>query len=342
MKPELIAFGVDTVRYCLDFDQALPMVSDAFRSELVHAGWSSAHRSFVDHGEVIESYTASYQDLENSTIRAMLYNTGRSMAVEYSVPRVLSGSVANLQLATPHQVVTTAHDLLDQLVSTLPETPAPDAAGLKWRRIDTAADVAALDARPGLIAAAANFVIPGARKVTRQTFPGETGRASSRSLTFRGYDKALELEHKAKKNKVDLTEQIGEYMRRGAVRLELAQTPKTGSFTTGDLAKSNITWAEVMTHGFSGGKITVGGLDHIRGIVDGNASLSPQTRSSILAFAVRLAVLGEDGMTAAYSKSAYYRWRKKFLDAGLNLSDISTYSGDIDLTGVLDTVKRGA
>lgn len=342
MKTELIAYGIDTVRWTSDLVDCLPLGDDQYRRELSAAGWQHHHReSITEDGELLDSRTMSWQDSENDTLRVHVYNAGRSVAAEFSAPRLLTGTTANLQLATADQVA----DLTDQVKQCI-RGQLPNLVGFDepiYRRLDMAADVAAYDARPGLIAAAAQFRIPRARKVTRQVFPGETSRASSSTLIFRGYDKAVELEHKCRKELHDqkVIDTIQSYKASGAVRLELqTKLTKKDHTDTGEIVKhSNIKWADTVQTGFSGGRITIGGLDYIRRELDGNADLSPQSRNALIAFAVRYAELGEDGMKAAYSKPTFYRQKKKFLETGLRLEDVSTYSGEIDLVPVISAVR---
>ena len=344
---ELIGFGVDTVRVAFDLQNPLPMGEDSYRRELAQ-DWTVNVRTERD--EVLglfESRTAFYQDEENPTIRAQIQNAGRTVVMEYSVPRVLSQSVLNLDLATPEQVQDVTQDVLARIRAVTPGMGAVDAP--RWRRLDTAADIAAGDARPGLIAAAGQFMVPGARKVTRQVFPGETGRVTTTQLTFRGYDKGKELENKTARvlKALEATERdvvlakMEEFRTRGAVRLELSQTPKKSSLSEEDVMRSNIKWADVLEAGFRGGVVTIGGLDYIRREVDGRADLSPQTRNALIAFAVRYAELGEDGMLAAMSRATFFRHKKKFLDAGLRLDDVCSYSGDMDLRPVIQRVRAG-
>ncbi|GAA5535199.1 hypothetical protein Dalu01_03623 [Deinococcus aluminii] len=192
-------------------------------------------------------------------------------------------------------------------------------------------------------------MVPGARKVVRQVFPGETGRVTTTQLTFRGYDKAKELENKTSRvlkaleavERDAVMAKMEDYRTRGTVRLELAQTPKKSGLSGEDVKHSNIKWADVLEAGFRGGVVTIGGLDYIRREVDGRADLSPQTRNALIAFAVRYAELGEDGMLSAMSRATFFRHKKKFLDAGLRLDDVCTYSGEMDLRPVIRNVRAG-
>ncbi len=85
--------------------------------------------------------------------------------------------------------------------------------------------------------------------------------------------------------------------------------------------------------------MTIGGLDYIRREVDGRADLSTQTRNTLIAFAVRYAELGEDGMLAVMASRTFYRNKKRFLDSGLRLDDLTTYSGEMDLRPVINEVE---
>lgn len=344
---DLIAFGVDTVRLAHELKTPLPMVDEGFRRELAQH-WTVNVRTERDETlGLFESRTAFFQDAENSTIRAQIQNAGRTVVAEYSVPRVLSDSVLNLDLASPEQVRCVTEDVLQRLRSFTPELGEVDSP--RWRRLDTAADIAAGEARPGLIAAAGQFMVPRARKVIRQVFPGETGRVTTAQMTFRGYDKGKELENKTSRvlraleasEREKITARMEAYRTRGTVRLELAQTPKKFGLSENDMQTSNIKWADVVEAGFRGGVVTIGGLDYIRREVDGRADLSPQSRNALIAFAVRYAELGEDGMLAAYPRATFYRHKKAFLDAGLRLDDVCAYSGDMDLRPVLNAVRAG-
>lgn len=340
-------FGVDTVRVAHDLKVPLPMHDVGYREELAQ-GWTVNVRTERD--EVLglfESRTAFWQDAEQSTIRAQIQNAGRTVVAEYSVPRVLSDSILNTRLASAEETLDVTALLRARLRNVTPDMG--DVEQTRFRRLDLAADIDAGEARPGLIAAAGQFVVPSARKITRNVFPGETGRVSTTQLTFRGYDKARELEHKTAKvlraldqAQRDIIEtELMAHKAAGTVRLELALTPKKNTLTEGDVMTGNIRWADVVETGFKGGQITIGGLDHIRREVDGRADLSPQSRNALIAFAVRYAELGEDGMLACMSRATFYRHRAKFKEAGLCLDDISTYSGDMDLRPVLAAVRAG-
>lgn len=340
-------FGVDTVRVAHDLKVPLPMHDAAYREELAQT-WTVNVRTERD--EVLglfESRTAFWQDAEQSTIRAQIQNAGRTVVAEYSVPRVLSDSILNTRLASAEETLDVTALLRSRLRNVTPGMG--DVEQTRFRRLDLAADIDAGEARPGLIAAAGQFVVPSARKITRNVFPGETGRVSTTQLTFRGYDKARELEHKTAKvlraldqaQRESIETELRAHKVAGTVRLELALTPKKNTLTEGDVMTGNIRWADVVETGFKGGQITIGGLDHIRREVDGRADLSPQSRNALIAFAVRYAELGEDGMLACMSRATFYRHRAKFKEAGLCLDDISTYSGDMDLRPVLAAVRAG-
>lgn len=339
-------FGVDTLRVAHDLRQPLPMADAGYRDVLASSGWTVSVRTEKDPVlGLYDSRTAFWQDEENPTIRAQVQNAGRTVVMEYSVPRVMTGSVMNTQLASMAEAVDVTALLRARMRAELPEMG--DVENTRFRRLDLAADVAAGDARPGLIAAAGQFVVPGARKITRNVFPGETGRVTTQTLTFRGYDKAKELENKTSKVMKALDEAQRDVVARelqrqktaGIVRLELALTPKKHTLTEADVMEGNIRWADVVEAGFQGGLISIGGLDHIRREVDGRADLSPQRRNALIAFAVRYAELGEDGMQAAYKRATFYRQKKAFLEAGLRLDHITTYSGDMDLRPILKQVR---
>lgn len=372
---ELIRFGVDTVRAAWELASPLPMESPEFRADMAAAGWSvNVRTERNDHGEVFEGRTGFWQSDENSSIRAQVQNGGRILVSEFSVPRVLSNSLLNLDLATWDEVQEVTHHVVRQIEQNTPMLGVPfrqvaDSAP-RWRRADLAADVAAHEARPGLIAAAGRFVLPRV-KTTRQVFPGETARVSSQSLTFRTYDKAREMCNKTDAlliglephQRLDIVNKIEAHRASGAVRLELAMTPKKGGLSGEDMAQANIKWADVVETGFSGGRVYIGGLDRIREQIDArrkvyespvlvlpngkpfrrsvSGDLSAQGANSLLAFAVRYAQLGEDGMLQIMSRATYYRHRKAFLDAGLSLDDLTTYQGEIDLTPVIKQVRAG-
>lgn len=344
---QLGRFGVDTVRVAHDLKDPLPMGDEGYRRELAEH-WTVNVRTERD--EVLglfESRTAFYQDDDNSTIRAQIQNAGRTVVAEYSVPRVLSGSILNTELASGEQTLDVTALLRAKLRTLTPGMG--DVENTRFRRVDLAADIEAGEARPGLISAAAGFVVPGARKITRNVFPGETGRVTTQQLTFRGYDKGRELENKTARMLAKLDHQeaqairaeMQKYRDAGTVRLELALTPKKTTLTEGDIMQGNIKWADVVEAGFHGGVLTIGGLDYIRREVDGRADLTPQARNALIAFAVRYAELGEDGMQAAYTRATFYRQKKKFLDAGLRLDDVCSYSGDMDLRPVFERVRAG-
>lgn len=342
---ELGKFGIDTVRVAHDLKEPLPMHDEGYR-HLLAQEWTVNVRTERD--EVLglfESRTAYWQDAENPTIRAQIQNAGRTVVAEYSVPRVLTGSILNTRLATAEEALDVTALLRARLREVTPEMG--DVENTRFRRVDLAGDINAGEARPGLIAAAGQFYVPGARKVVRNIFPGETGRVTTTQLTFRGYDKARELENKTAKVLRDLDQvqresveaELRAQREAGTVRLELALTPKKNPLTEGDVMTGNIKWADVVEAGFRGGVITIGGLDYIRREVDSRGNLSPQGRDALIAFAVRYAELGEDGMLAVMPKRTFYRKKKMFLDAGLRLDDVCTYSGEMDLKPVLEQVR---
>jgi hypothetical protein len=352
LKMELIKFGVDTVRVAFTADQALPIHDPSFQMELAGNSWGVQSRLIPgeDGGPVVESHTAMYQDTENPTLRAGVQNAGRTVWAEMSIPRMLTGSVLNTELGTAADVFDVVEAVRSRLVAgLLPEFRSTDPA--RFRRIDSAADIGAGANYPGLIAAGAHFKLPRARKVTRTVYPGETARVSGAQMTCRTYDKVREMTDKtaeilaglSREERESVSAKLEQYRAAGVARLELAQTPKVG-ISVEDIEHANIKWAEVVESGFgmagNEGVLFIGGLQRIRQQVDG-MDLHAATRSSLLAFAVRYAELGESGMLAAYSRATFFRHKRKFQDLGLALDDVVGFHGELDFRPVLKAVRHG-
>ena len=87
-----------------------------------------------------------------------------------------------------------------------------------------------------------------------------------------------------------------------------------------------------------GGGVMVGGLAKLEADIAA-LGLSSQRESTLLKFATRYAVLGEDGMKARYSKPTFYRHRKMFLEHGLRLDDLCTYQGEVDFRPAIEVLR---
>lgn len=339
---ELVSVGVDTVRDVREC--TVPHVrDDVLQSELVSSGWIFTNKRQLDKetGEIIESVSGFYQCPKNPTIRAFLFG-GSYLALEFSAPRVVSGLPINIDLVGSQCIEGVTNSVLDSVRSTLHDTCEIFNDKPSIKRIDYAVDVKSGEAKSGLISASSKFIIPHARKIDRSIFPNETASVGSSSKRFRAYDKFQEMYEKSKSLREErdmILDKIKPYKDDGVVRLEYQQTPKRKFHY--DYIRENMhrDFADSLEIGFSGGQIYVGGLDYVREVIDGNSELGSRRRNTLIAFAVRYATLGEDALRSTMPKPTFYRQKKQFLDLGLRLEDLSTYSGMLDLSPIINEIR---
>ncbi len=313
----------------------VPASNPAWKSDMLGAGFTLNSRSECRDGEVSVSEQYQYQDPENSTLRFWLRG-GAYLTTEFSAPRLLDDSPVNLNLATPDQV----GELLEYAgafgSALIPGAPAVELH--KLNRLDYACDLAAREKLPGVIAAAAQFRFPGSRKPSTHVYPGETATIRSSQETFRTYGKGRELEHKLSiKERDQYADIIRLTKERGVTRMELSNRTR-GGLALDCLPNAPKSFSDRLEKGFSGGTVMIGGLACLEAEIS-SLGLDSRRESSLVKFAARYAVLGEDGMKERYSKTAFYRTKKQFLALGLRLDDLCTFQGEIDFKPVIKLLK---
>lgn len=331
----VLSYGVDTVRGRWVLDAPAPVDDPGFRAEMVAAGWVHRGTTRLDGDEVVETQTYQYQDPSNSTVRYLLHGAGHVYS-EFSVPRLLSGNLLNLDLAAGEVV----RDQLDahgeRIAAVLGRAELE-----KLPRVDVAVDVAAGEARGGVISAMQQIVPGSGRKVTRHIYPGQTSMVRTAQLAVRGYDKAAELLAKIPvKDRPDYAMVVAEARQMGRTRIEFEVKPRSG-LPVGVTEVIPTMIADLVDKGFPNKRVLVGGLERIRAEVDA-LDVSPQTRNALLGFAVRYAQLGEDGMKAMYSRRSWFRHKRRFLEFGLRLDDVTTWSGHIDFAPIVEELRLAA
>lgn len=346
---EVVSLGIDTVR---DVRECfVPYYRDSvLQSELVCSGWTFTNKTQLNKktGEIIESSSGFYQSPDNPTIRAFLFGGGY-LALEFSAPRVVSGLPINIDLVSSEDIREVTNSVLAGIKSSFDgqcivydDDYDKDIPSVK--RIDYAVDVKCHsdEIKSGLISASSKFMIPHAKKVDRSIFPNETASVGSPSKRFRAYDKFQEMYEKSKSLRDERDKILGlieSYKRDSVVRLEYQQTPKRKLHYDDIRENMHRNFADSLEVGFSGGQIYVGGLDYVREVIDGNAELGSRRKNTLIAFAVRYATLGEDALRSTMSRPTFYRSRKQFLDLGLRLEDLSTYSGMLDLSPIINEIR---
>jgi hypothetical protein len=302
---------------------------------MLGAGFILNSRTEFRDGEARLSEQYQYQNPENSTLRFWLRG-GAYLTTEFSAPRLLDDSPVNLNLATPDQV----GELLE-FAGTLGAALMPGAPAVelhKLNRLDYACDLAAREKLPGVIAAAAQFRFPGARKPSTHTYPGETATIRSSQETFRTYGKGRELEHKLSTKQRDQYADIIKLTKeRGVTRMELSNRTR-GGLALNCLPNAPHNFSERLESGFNGGTVMIGGLTRLEAEIS-SLGLNSRMESTLIKFAARYAVLGEDGMKERYSKPTFYRNKKQFLALGLRLDDLCTFQGEIDFKPVIRFLK---
>lgn len=326
--------GIDTVRATYRVLDAIPHTDEEYRHELFAAGFRSDSRQWLEDGELVWSETLRYRDTENPTLGLDL-RAGEYLTAEFSAPRLLDDSPVNLRLASGDQVT----QLLDDVRATAESLiPGANLQLHKLNRLDYAVDLAAGQMLPGVISAAAQFRFPRVRKASTHVYPGETATIRSAQHSFRCYSKGLELEHKLKpKQRQEFGNVIQLAKQQGLTRMELTSRPK-GGLAMNRLFRGAFDFAESLETGLGGGVVMVGGLAKLEAEIAA-LGLSSQRESTLLKFATRYAVLGEDGMKARYSKPTFYRHRKLFIEQGLRLDDVCTYQGEVDFRPAIELLR---
>lgn len=326
--------GIDTVRATFRVLDVIPHTQEEYRHELFAAGFEAQSRRWMEEGELVHSEVLRWRDPDNPTLGLDLRG-GEWLTAEFSAPRLLDDSPVNLHLADGGQVLELLEDVRQRAQGLIPESKL---ALEKLNRLDYACDLVTGDMLPGVISAASQFRFPRVRKSSTHVYPGETATVRSAQHSFRAYSKGLELEHKLKpKQRKEFANVIQLAKREGLTRLELTSRPK-GGLAADRLFRGAFDFAEHLETGLSGGVVVVGGLAKLEADIAA-LGLSSQRESTLLKFATRYALLGEDGMKARYSKPTFYRHRKMFLEHGLRLDDVCTYQGQIDFRPAIQLLK---
>ncbi len=327
--------GIDTVRAVFQLANAVPVGDSSWQAEMLGAGYEQTCKNRLEDGQLVQSDTWSWQDPSNSTLRLWL-RAGQYLQTEFSAPRLLDDSVVNLHLASPGEVSDLLVGVGDRFMAMTPGEPC--AVFQKLARLDYAVDVAAGDSLPGVISAAMQFRIEKARKLSSNTYPGETTRITSPSYTFRTYAKGGELEHKlTPKQRKEHATIIQLAKEKGLTRMEFSDRKRKG-LVYDSLQNAPGDFARRLEYGYPGGRVVVKGLDGLRMEID-SLNVSAQRKSSLIAFAVRYATLGRDGMQAAYPPRTFYRHQKQFIEHGLRLDDVCSYQGELDFNPVIEQLR---
>lgn len=345
---DLISFGTDTVRVGYSMSNALPMSDEGYTDLLAHLGWGVQHKKFQHDltGGAVESHTAMFQLPDNPSVRFGIQNAGATAWAEWSAPRLLTGAVANTALVSNDVVLDQVYRVVPSLLDTwLPESGIES---VRIRRQDITADIAAGRFKPALIAASANFRFERVRKINRSVFPGETARVVTPNKSFRGYDKALELCSKTDMMDENLMREAEKYMQLGGVRMEIVDNDRRG-ISNYDVENTSSRYIKMFEYGFGLDSesertyIDIGGLFAVRQFID-SLDISSKSKSALIAFAVRYAELGEEGMRQIMSKATFYRNKAKFIECGLSLSDLVPESscGRIDFADVIKEIKAAS
>jgi hypothetical protein len=331
----LSAHGVDTVRASFRVLDSVPETDPGWRSEMLGAGFEHSSRTFLEDGEVINSDTYQYQDERYSTLRLTMRG-GSYLAAEFSAPRLLDDSPINTRLASPGEVDELLEFVGGYASALIPGEPALERH--KLSRLDYAADLEAGPMLPGVISAGAQFRIPGARKLSSHVYPGETSTVRSSWATFRAYSKGLELREKLRPaDREKYAEVIRLTREKGVTRMEFSDR-RRGGLAWSALPAGSVGFSERLQQGFGGGVVVVGGLAHLEAEITA-LGLDSRRAASLLTFATRYAVLGEHGMKERYSKTAFHRTKRLFLEYGLRLDDVCSFEGEIDLRPVIQELK---
>ncbi len=332
----MLNVGVDTVR--ASFEVApVDVRNELVRDFFLESGWNYHQKASIkekagDLGvpTLFESHSLSYQDEKNNTLRYYL-SGGRYLNVEYSVPRLHNDEAINLKLATPEQVKSS----LDDVKSRAGEFFA-DVSFTKLSRVDLAVDLEACQQRPAVISATQNMRLTKTRSPTREIYPGESSIIRGRQQAMRCYDKTVELIKKVG-DKEEYAEIIKLSNEQGRTRIEF-ENKFRGGIDMMMVNESKTVLASYIRHGFDSLQVEVGGLEQLRQAVD-SLDVAAQTKNSLLAFAVRFAALGHDGMIQAYSRATFYRHKRRFLEFGLSLDDVCEWQGVVDFEPVVEYLE---
>lgn len=344
---ELASFGIDTLRPKFVFDgEALPVNDRIFREEMINAGWLPRVSSHVlsdapENERYYQSTTYSHQ-LDGDTLRYFIINAGRDVIAEYSVPRWVHKSYLNFQLASPREAIASVGSVKERLISLIPKQVKLDLN--RFQRVDIAADVFSEEYRTGLISAGGRFKIPGARKQEVVMYPNETVIIKSPSATFRIYNKAIETAKKAGALPLSTDEEVAlqDALKKNRMRLEYVfrERGKGGYPATEErLEHSILDFVNVLDKGFGTKTIRIGGLSEIRKQID-DLNVHEMTKASLYMFVVRYLALGSVGLKDSMSNTAYYEIMKKVRKHGLQVDELSSFEGIVDLKPLFEQLNH--
>ena len=336
---EIASHGIDTIRPVYEFADPLPVTDSGWQAEMRSQGFRRSVKDWADRktGEVVETTSWDFQDSQNSTLRLFLAGT-RHLTAEFSAPRLLDDSPVNLRLASPDEVLEVLERVAADAAKLIPGSTKPVLH--KLSRVDYACDLYAETNMLGVIAAGAQFQLPGTRKLNKQLHPHEGAIIRSPQQTVRTYSKGLELAHKLTPAQQKAHAPIIQLaLAKGLTRMEHMNRPRK-PMSLEYLRDGPQTFARKLEQGIPGGVVYIGGLHQLRAQIDGlGPDVPAQRRASLLAFATRYATLGDEGMQAAYSRRTFYRQRRQFQDAGLCLDDITNFRGEIDFNPVIQQLR---
>jgi hypothetical protein len=328
--------GVDTIRANFEVSE-VPVMQSYVRDYFLDQGWQYHQKSELrvkkgDFGvpTLYESHAMSYQDKDNSTLRLYLLG-GRYLNAEYSVPRLINNDALNLKLATTSEVYESLEIVKDRASKHFDNIWFS-----KLSRCDLALDLEACEARPAVISASQNMRLMHTKAPVREMYPGETAIIRGRQMSMRCYDKTAEMI-----KKLGNTEQFADIIKlsndQGRTRIEF-ENKMRGGVDMEIVKDAPHVLARYLRHGFDSLQVEVGGLEQLRQTIDA-LDVAAQTKNSLLAFAVRFAALGHDGMIQAYSRRTFYRHKRRFLDHGLSLDDVCEWQGVVDFEPVVQYLE---
>lgn len=327
--------GVDTVRATFRVLDSVPVFDKGWQTDMLGAGFRKNSQAFIEDGQPVTIESYQYQDQDNSTLRFGLRG-GEYLWTEFSAPRLIDSSLINTSLASPQQVEELLEYAGNYASALIPGAPTVELH--KLNKLDYAADLAAGDMVAGVISAGSQFKIKGARKTSTHVYPGETATVRSASAAFRTYAKGHELHEKLRPSDREKYADIIRLTKaEGVTRMEFSDR-RRGGLAWSCLSEGAVTFSGRLEEGFGGGVVFIGGLARLEAEIS-SLGLSSQRESSLLKFATRYAVLGEDGIKQRYSKPTFYRTKRMFQEYGLRLDDLCSFEGEIDLRPVIEELR---
>jgi hypothetical protein len=326
---------VDTVRASYRVQDGISAGDKGWQNEMLGAGFRHNVQTFLEDGEVVKVDGYQYQDERYSTLRMGLRGNEYLWA-EFSAPRLLDDSPINTRLASPGEVGELLEFVGGYASALIPGEPALELH--KLNRLDYAADLEAGPMLAGVISAGAQFRLPKARKVSTHVYPGETATVRSASSAFRTYAKGRELEEKlGRSDREKYADVIRLTKEKGVTRMEFSDR-RRGGLSWECLSGAPGAFSKRLDDGFRGGLVVIAGLAGLEAEIS-SLGLDSRRESTLIKFAARYAVLGEDGMRERYSKATFYRNRKQFLEQGLRLDELCAFEGEVDFRPIIKELK---